>query len=132
LQIGDEVLAGEPMAYSLNTRLVENLRFFDHVLLQRHHISQRSLQTPRKQVACPPISFTGHYLHFLHTKQTYAVTAEGSLLNASESWLKSSNREIASVVYALYFPDVEVAEIKTLLPRADLRHNSLHTVAETF
>ena len=116
-----EVLVGEPMARNLDKWLGENLPYVDHIFLHRPHIAEQFLPTLKKQPHCPAISFVGHDLHFLRTRREYEVTGDEALLKESERWLEREKKVISSVDHALYFSDVEVAEIKTLLPEADVR-----------
>ena len=116
-QLGVEVLVGEPMARNLDKWLGENLSFVDHIFLHRPHIAEQFLPTLKKQPHCPAISFVGHDLHFLRTRREYEVTGDEALLKESERWLEREKKVISSVDHALYFSDVEVAEIKPCCPR---------------
>ena len=127
-QLGVEVLVGEAMARNLDKWLGENLPFVDHIFLHRPHIAEQFLPHLKKQTACPPISFVGHDLHFLRTRQEFEVTGDDALVKESERWLKREKTVIAEVDHTLYFSDVEVAEINALLPEADARAIPLYTL----
>ncbi|MGD2009115.1 MAG: glycosyltransferase family 4 protein, partial [Cellvibrionales bacterium] len=58
----------------------------------------------------------------------FELTGDDALVKESERWLKREKAVIAGVDHALYFSDVEVAEINALLPEADARAIPLYTL----
>jgi GT2 family glycosyltransferase len=117
-QMGVEVLVGEHMARNLDQWLSENLPFTDQIFLHRPHIAEQFLPHLKKQAHCPPIIYVGHDLHYLRTQREYELTGKPELLREIETWKQRETAVISSVDTTLYFSEVEVAEIKRILPKS--------------
>ena len=117
-QMGVEVLVGEHMARNLDPWLKDNLPFIDQIFLHRPHIAEQFLPHLKKQAFCPSVTFVGHDLHYLRTQREYELTGEAGLLQDAENWKKRETAVITSVDQSFYFSDVEVDEIKHVIPDA--------------
>ncbi|MEL0315360.1 MAG: glycosyltransferase, partial [Halieaceae bacterium] len=129
-QMGVEVLVGESLARHLDRWFTENLPYVDHIFLHRPHIAEQFLPHLTKQKQCPPITFVGHDLHFLRTQREYDLTGEKELLKQAEDWRKRELKVINAVDQAVYFSDVEVAEVVSIAPSADVRAIPLYILED--
>ena len=127
-QMGVEVLVGEHMARNLDRWLADNLTDIDQIFLHRPHIAEQFLPHLKKVKACPPITFIGHDLHFLRTQREFEITGEEKLQKEADTWRRRELAVIEAVDHTFYFSDVEVAEITTLSPQADVRTLPLYVL----
>lgn len=119
-QMGIEVLYGSYYANNWKQWVRENSDYFDFVLLNRPHISEKYIDFLMENTTAK-IIYYGHDLHFLREMREFELTGDKALLKSSEEWKKKELDLMNKVDTILYPSDVEVEEIKKINASLDVR-----------
>ncbi len=86
-QMGIEVLYGNYYGKHWKTFLMDNLKYFDYVYLQRPHIASKYIDVVKKY-GNAKIIYYAHDLHHVREKREYEITGNPEKLKSSEKWKK--------------------------------------------
>lgn len=86
-QLGIEVLYGNYYSKNWKSFLIDNLKYFDYVYLQRPHIASKYIDVVKKYGNAKVIYYA-HDLHHVREKREYEITGDPAKLKSSEKWKK--------------------------------------------
>lgn len=128
--LGIEVLVGNEFAATWQDWLRANGRYIDVACVFRPHIAEQFL-TDLKQVSPRPrLIYFGVDLHYLRVSREAALKKSRKLAREADGW-KRREFAIFRQVDTICFPSqVEINEIRSEMPNADLRATPLYVLDE--
>ena len=119
-QMGILVLYGPKYAEHWKEWLLENIKFFDIIYLNRPHITIKYIDLI-KEHARGKIIYYGHDLHFLRAKREYELSGDKKLLEESQHWLEQETYIMKKADMNYYPSVIESDEIHQMDPQIPVK-----------
>jgi len=119
-QMGIEVLYSSWYRRNWKNWLKKNGEYIDYAYVSRPHIATRYIKHLKKFTKAKLV-YCGHDLHYLREQRHYQVSGNSAHLKSSEKWRRTEIDILQEVDNGYFFSDVEVEELKKVLPDKTVR-----------